>query len=85
MSSTPFAYPQVISRTFALFRVGKSHVSAAHSYFWDGLDSRQLHKKLLFIGINVAKSRNQHTNQHFSRMVARRRIGEWAQEATPSG
>jgi hypothetical protein len=44
MPSTPFAYPQVISRRFAYFRVVKFHVSAAHEHFWGGFDSRQLHQ-----------------------------------------
>jgi hypothetical protein len=42
--STPFAYPQVVSRCFASFRVAKSSVSAAHSDFCSGFDSRQLHQ-----------------------------------------
>ena len=31
MSSTPFAYPQVVSRTFALFRVAIIDIPAGHS------------------------------------------------------
>ena len=42
MPSTPSAYPQVISRRLALFRVVKSSVSAGHRDFRDGFDSRQL-------------------------------------------
>jgi hypothetical protein len=42
MSSTHCAYPQVISRHLASFRVVKFHVSAAHDHFWVGFDSRQL-------------------------------------------
>jgi len=42
--STPFAYPQVVSRTFALFRVVNLSVSAGHSDFCTGFDSRQLHQ-----------------------------------------
>jgi hypothetical protein len=38
MPSTPFAYPQVISRTFALFRVVNSSISAGHDHFWGGFD-----------------------------------------------
>jgi hypothetical protein len=44
-ASTPFAYPQVVSCTFALFRVLKSSVSAGQADFWSGFDSRQLHHK----------------------------------------
>jgi len=44
MSSTPFAYPQVVSRTFASFRVAIFSVSAAQRDFWRGFDSRQLHR-----------------------------------------
>ena len=36
MSSTPFAYPQVIMRTFASFRVPKSYISAVQRPFWVG-------------------------------------------------
>jgi hypothetical protein len=38
--STPFAYSQVLSRTFASFRVLKSSVSAGHLRFRIGFDSR---------------------------------------------
>jgi hypothetical protein len=41
MPSTPFAYPQVISRHLASFRVVKPHLSAAQADFWAGFDSRQ--------------------------------------------
>jgi hypothetical protein len=34
MPSTPAAYPQVISRAFASFRVPKFRVSAAQGNFW---------------------------------------------------
>jgi hypothetical protein len=44
MPSTPAAYPQVISRAFASFRVPKFRVSPAQGNFWDGFDSRQLHR-----------------------------------------
>jgi hypothetical protein len=47
MPSTPFAYPQVISRTFASLRVLQLYVSAGHSHFWGGFDSRQLYSALL--------------------------------------
>jgi hypothetical protein len=43
MPSTPSAYPQVISRHLASFRVVKPHLSAAQADFWAGFDSRQLH------------------------------------------
>jgi hypothetical protein len=43
MPSTPSAYPHVISRHLASFRVFKFYVSAAHDHFWGGFDSRQLH------------------------------------------
>src|SRR5277367_3767942 len=45
MPSTPSAYPHVISRHLASFRVVKFYVSAAHDHFWGGFDSRQLHKR----------------------------------------
>ena len=45
MPSTPFAYPQVVSSTFASFRVGKSGISAGQIIFCVGFDSRQLHKE----------------------------------------
>jgi hypothetical protein len=45
MASTPFAYPQVVSRTFASFRVDKFSVSAGHKDFSSGFDSRQLHQR----------------------------------------
>jgi len=41
--STPAAYPQVVSRRFAHFRVVKFGVSAGQLDFWDWFDSRQLH------------------------------------------
>ena len=44
MPSTPSAYPQVISRNLASFRVVKLSVSAGHKAFCDGFDSRQLHQ-----------------------------------------
>jgi hypothetical protein len=44
MPSTPFAPPQVVSRLFALFRVVKFGVSAAHNEFCVWFDSRQLHR-----------------------------------------
>jgi hypothetical protein len=43
--STPFASPQVVSRTFACFRVVKFCISAGHANFWSGFDSRQLHRE----------------------------------------
>jgi hypothetical protein len=39
------AYPQVVSRTFASFHVAKSSVLPAQRDFWDGFDSRQLHRR----------------------------------------
>jgi hypothetical protein len=45
MPSTLSAYPQVISRRFAYFRVVKFRVSTVHDHFWSGFDSRQLHQK----------------------------------------
>jgi hypothetical protein len=44
MPSTPFAYPQVISRTFASFDVPKFRISADQRDFCGRFDSRQLHK-----------------------------------------
>jgi hypothetical protein len=43
--STPFAYPQVASRTFASFRVVHSGISAGQRDFCNGFDSRQLHNR----------------------------------------
>jgi hypothetical protein len=43
--STPFAYPQVVSRHFAYFRVVRFDVSAGQHDFCAGFDSRQLHWK----------------------------------------
>jgi hypothetical protein len=43
--STPLAYPQVVSRSFALFRVVKFSVLARKATFCSGFDSRQLHQK----------------------------------------
>ena len=45
MPSTPFAYPQVISRRFAYFRVVRFGVSAGQVDFCAEFDSRQLHRK----------------------------------------
>jgi hypothetical protein len=44
MSSTPLAYPQVVSRRLTSFRVANFSVSAAHGDFRGGFDSRQLHR-----------------------------------------
>src|SRR6476620_5252707 len=63
MPSTPDAYPQVISRTFALFRVLKFDVSAGQQDFWAGIDSRQLHRKQQFRG---CKSRPELFSPHFA-------------------
>jgi hypothetical protein len=43
--STPLAYPQVVSRSFALFRVVNFSVLAGKTTFCSGFDSRQLHHK----------------------------------------
>ena len=43
--STPLAYPQVVSRSFALFRVVNFSVLAGRATFCSGFDSRQLHWK----------------------------------------
>jgi hypothetical protein len=43
MASTPSAYPQVVSRTFASFRVVNSAVIPAQGDFCAWFDSRQLH------------------------------------------
>jgi hypothetical protein len=45
MASTPPAYPQVVSRYFASFRVVKSSISAGHAALCAWFDSRQLHRK----------------------------------------
>jgi hypothetical protein len=42
MPSTPFAYPQVVSRTFASFRVVNLGVSAGQLDFCGGFDPRHL-------------------------------------------
>src|SRR5271156_3743262 len=47
MPSTPSAYPHVISRHLASFRVVKFCVSAALDHFLGGFDSRQLHTRKL--------------------------------------
>jgi hypothetical protein len=47
MPSTPSAYPQVVSRSFASFRVADSAVSAVQHDFCAWFDSRQLHKRKL--------------------------------------
>ncbi len=44
MPSTPSAYPQVVPRSFACFRVLGFHVSTAQAALWAGFDSRQLHR-----------------------------------------
>jgi hypothetical protein len=44
MPSTPSTYPQVVSRTFAFFRVVDSAVSAVQHDFCAWFDSRQLHQ-----------------------------------------
>ena len=46
MPSTPIAYPQVVSRRFAYFRVVNSDVSAGQAVFCRRFDSRQLHQRL---------------------------------------
>jgi hypothetical protein len=53
MPSTPAAYPQVVSRTFASFRVPKVGVSAAHDDF--GVCSRSNFRAVLMSvdGINT--------------------------------
>jgi hypothetical protein len=43
MSSTPLAYPQVVSRIFASFRVANIGIPAGERDFCSGFDSRQLH------------------------------------------
>jgi hypothetical protein len=45
MSSTPLAYPQVVSRYLVSFRVVNSAVIPAQVDFWAWFDSRQLHHK----------------------------------------
>jgi hypothetical protein len=56
MPSTPPAYLQVISRTFASFRVVKFSVSAVHSHFCNGFDSRHLHNKISWSGLDALAS-----------------------------
>jgi hypothetical protein len=46
MPSTPFAYPQVVSRLSGSFHVVKFSVSAGQRNLWSGFDSRQLHQHL---------------------------------------
>jgi hypothetical protein len=46
MPSTPFPSPQVVSRTFASFRVVNIRVSAGQRDFCTGFDSRQLHQEI---------------------------------------
>jgi hypothetical protein len=45
MPSTPSAYPQVVSRCLASFRVVKSGISAVHAVLCAWFDSRQLHRE----------------------------------------
>jgi hypothetical protein len=45
MPSTALAYPQVVSRSFASFRVAKFSVSAGHGDFRARFDSRQLRRR----------------------------------------
>ena len=45
MPSTPFAYPQVVSRAFASFRVVSAAVPAGQRDFCAEFDSRQLHQR----------------------------------------
>lgn len=47
MSSTPLAYPQVVSRRSTSFRVANFSVSAAHGDFRRGFDPRQLRQRKL--------------------------------------
>jgi len=49
--STPFAYPQVVSRRFAYFRVVRFDVSAGQRHFCSGFDSRQLHHERPWSGV----------------------------------
>ena len=42
--STPVAYPLVVSRTFASFRIARFSVPAGQGDFGSGFDSRQLHR-----------------------------------------
>lgn len=46
MPSIPFAFLQVVSSTFASFRVVQSNVSAAQADFCSGFNSRQLQLRL---------------------------------------
>ena len=46
MSSTPSAYPHVVSRLFAYFRVVRISISAGRRDFCSGFDSRQLHNRV---------------------------------------
>ena len=65
MPSTPLAYPRVVSRCFASFRVVTFRVSAGHRHICSGFDSRQLHKKIqvsatspgLFLPVNIRSQR----------------------------
>jgi hypothetical protein len=45
MPSTRGAYPQVISRLFASFRIAEYAICAGRALLCAGFDSRQLHKK----------------------------------------
>jgi hypothetical protein len=53
MSSTPFAYSQVISRRFAYFRVVSFGIYAGKPDSCDGFDSRQLHLFDLLVGADL--------------------------------
>jgi hypothetical protein len=50
MPSTPSAYPQVVSRTFASLRVLQLYVSAGHSHFGAGSIPGSSTEHVLFKG-----------------------------------
>jgi hypothetical protein len=56
MQSSPHTYPQVLSRHLTSFRVVEFRVSAAHSHFWGGFDSRQLDNKISWSGLDALAS-----------------------------
>lgn len=56
VATRPLALPQVVSRLFGYFRVAEFDVSAAHSHFRDGFDSRQLTEYQLFRAMKAAES-----------------------------
>jgi hypothetical protein len=72
MSSTPFQSPQVVSLTFALFRVPKFRVFAVHDHFVAGSipgSSTEMNV--------VADPERIKTDRHLIPLAQRRDLGGW--------